>query len=76
MTHLHITLQQNLNKSYTVYTFRQLMELVLKYTNRRRLIISLPFSLGYTQGAVLERLPRNLFTVTRAQVKNYACIHR
>jgi len=66
----------NLDESHTVYTFRQLMELVLQYTNRRRLIISFPFSLGYIQGAILEQLPRNLFTVTRAQVKKYACIHR
>lgn len=51
------------------FTFKQLMELVLKYTNRHRPIISLPFSLGYAQGAVLEKLPPNLFTVTRAQVE-------
>jgi len=69
-------LQQKLDESHTVYTFRQLMELVLEYTNRRRLIISFPFSLGYIQGAVLEQLPHNLFTVTRAQVKKYACIYR
>lgn len=61
---------QNLDESHTVYTFRQLMELVLEHTNRRRLIISFPFSFGYIQGAILELLPRNLFTVTRAQVKN------
>ncbi|KAJ3573050.1 hypothetical protein NP233_g2682 [Leucocoprinus birnbaumii] len=52
-----------------IFTFKQLMELVLKYTNRHRPIISLPFSLGYAQGAVLEKLPLNLFTVTRAQVE-------
>jgi NADH dehydrogenase len=45
------------------------MELVLEYSNRHRPIISLPFWLGCSQGAVLEKLPVNLFTVTRAQVR-------
>ncbi|GLB35922.1 putative NAD(P)H-binding [Lyophyllum shimeji] len=52
-----------------VFTFRQLMELVLKYNHRYRPIISLPFQVGMLQGAVLERLPVNLFTITRSQVK-------
>lgn len=44
------------------------MEAVLKYTGRRRPILPLPFAVGKLQGAVLEQLPVNLFTVTRAQV--------
>ncbi|KAF8078857.1 hypothetical protein FPV67DRAFT_1404744 [Lyophyllum atratum] len=51
------------------FTYRQLMELVLKYNNRYRPVISVPFQVGLLQGAVLERLPVNLFTVTRAQVE-------
>jgi len=64
-------LQQNLSEFCTVYTFRQLMELVLESTNRCRPIVSFPVVLGYVQGAILERLPLNLFTVTRAQVRRY-----
>ncbi|EKM84143.1 hypothetical protein AGABI1DRAFT_117579 [Agaricus bisporus var. burnettii JB137-S8] len=52
-----------------IFTFKQLMELVLDYSHRRRPIISFPFAFGYMQGAILEKLPVNLFTVTRAQVE-------
>ncbi|KAF9454086.1 NAD(P)-binding protein [Macrolepiota fuliginosa MF-IS2] len=52
-----------------VYTFKQLMELVLNHTHRYRPVISFPYSFGYVQGAVLEKLPVNLFTVTRAQIE-------
>jgi hypothetical protein len=45
------------------------MEIVLKYSNRRRPIISLPFAAGKMQGFFLEKLPVNMFTVTRAQVE-------
>jgi hypothetical protein len=45
-----------------------MMHLVLRYTRRRRPVISLPFAIGMLQGLVLERLPNNLFTLTRAQV--------
>jgi len=52
-----------------VFTYHEIMQLVLKYTHRRRLIVSLPFAVGKLQGFVLEQLPRNLFTVTRAQIE-------
>jgi uncharacterized protein YbjT (DUF2867 family) len=52
-----------------VFTYRQLMEMVLRYSERRRMILSLPYSVGIIQGAVLEQLPQNLFTVTRSQVQ-------
>ena len=51
-----------------VFTYREIMEIVLRYNRRRRPIISLPFQVGMLQGAILEKLPANLFTVTRAQV--------
>lgn len=56
------------NRSFLVFTYRELMQLVLKYTRRTRPIISLPFEVGVLQGTILEMLPKNLFTVTRAQV--------
>lgn len=52
----------------SVITYRQVMELVLRYGNRTRPIISLPWTVGTLQGALLEQLPPNLFTITRDQV--------
>ena len=46
------------------------MQLVLRYSGRegRRFILSLPYWVGMLQGWFLEKLPENLFTVTRDQV--------
>jgi hypothetical protein len=44
------------------------MQLVLQYSKRSRPILSLPFAMGTLQGLVMERLPENILTVTRAQV--------
>ena len=44
------------------------METVLEFTHRRVPILSMPFWLGLGQAAVIERLPTNLFTITRDQV--------
>ncbi|WWC61805.1 uncharacterized protein I303_104390 [Kwoniella dejecticola CBS 10117] len=54
-----------------VYTYRQIMQLVLRYSGYegRRAILSLPFWIGKIQGFFLEKLPENLFTVTRDQVE-------
>lgn len=46
------------------------MELVLKYTNRNRPILSLPYGVGMLQGFVLEKLPTNVLTLTRGQVSS------
>jgi hypothetical protein len=51
-----------------VYKYKELMQLTLKYAEKSRPILSLPFQVGLLQGLVLERLPENLFTVTRSQV--------
>ncbi|KAK0466461.1 uncharacterized protein EV420DRAFT_1261166 [Desarmillaria tabescens] len=52
-----------------VFTYRELMGLVLKYNGRYRPIVSLPFFVGRIQGFFLEKLPINMFTVTRAQIE-------
>ncbi|WVW83817.1 hypothetical protein I302_105838 [Kwoniella bestiolae CBS 10118] len=54
-----------------VYTYREIMQLVLKYSGylNSRFILSLPFWVGKIQGFFLEKLPENLFTVTRDQVE-------
>lgn len=44
-----------------------MMELVLKYNHRLRPIISVPLVAGILQSAIMERLPSNLFTLTRDQ---------
>jgi uncharacterized protein YbjT (DUF2867 family) len=50
-----------------VYSFRALMELVLRETGRQRTLVNLPFSLASLQAAFLEWLPRP--PLTRDQVK-------
>ena len=45
------------------------MQLVVDHTGRFRPIISVPWILGELQGEVMQRLPNNLFTVTRDQVR-------
>jgi len=45
------------------------MEFVLKYSGRRRPILSLPSAIGKAQAFFLERLPPNLFSLTRDQIE-------
>ncbi|RXW19161.1 hypothetical protein EST38_g6684 [Candolleomyces aberdarensis] len=52
-----------------VFTYYELMETVLKYAHRYRPIISIPFWMGVLSGMFSERLPVNLFTITKDQVK-------
>ncbi|CAG8589992.1 13116_t:CDS:2 [Acaulospora morrowiae] len=53
----------------TVYTYKEIMKLTLNQAGMRRPIISLPWSVGLVQGFFLEKLPPNLFTITRDQLK-------
>ncbi|HEY3778495.1 MAG TPA: complex I NDUFA9 subunit family protein [Rhizomicrobium sp.] len=50
-----------------IYTFRQLLEIVLAETNRRRLLVPIPFSIAMIQAAALGLLPKPL--LTRDQVR-------
>ncbi|PFH54879.1 hypothetical protein AMATHDRAFT_134656 [Amanita thiersii Skay4041] len=52
-----------------VFTFKEMMKLVLKYNKRTRPIISLPLSVGLLQAALMEKLPPNMFTVTKDQLQ-------
>ncbi|KAJ1977441.1 pantoate-beta-alanine ligase [Dimargaris xerosporica] len=52
-----------------VYTYRQLLELTLFEAEIKRPIISLPWSIGMIQAWFLEKLPPNLFTLTRDQLR-------
>ena len=55
-----------------VFTYRQIMELVLKYTNRYRPIVSVPFAVGRLQATILERLPESVLSLSRDQVSSYS----
>ena len=50
-----------------VYTFRQLIEIVLRQTRRQRLLLAIPFGLAELQASFLELVPVPL--LTRDQVR-------
>ena len=49
-----------------VYTFAELMEIVLRETRRKRLLVPVPFAIGEIQATFLSLLPKPL--VTRDQI--------
>ena len=51
----------------TIYSFKQLMEMLLKYTNRKRLLVPIPFFVAELLAMFLQLLPKPL--LTRDQVK-------
>jgi NADH dehydrogenase len=51
-----------------VRTFRQLMEYVLAVTERKRLLIPVPFALAKLQAAVLQLLPKPLLTPDQVEL--------
>ncbi len=51
----------------SVYTFRELMEIIMRETRRRRLLVPLPFALAEFQARFLEWLPKP--PLTRDQVR-------
>ncbi|KIY69157.1 NAD-P-binding protein [Cylindrobasidium torrendii FP15055 ss-10] len=53
-----------------VFAWKELMNLVLKFNGRRRLVLPLPFFVGKLMGAVLEQLPQSPLSLTRDQVES------
>lgn len=51
-----------------VMTLKHIMELVLKETRRRRLLLPVPFWLARVQGAVLGLLPKPLLTIDQVKL--------
>ena len=51
-----------------ILTFKQLLELILKETHRRRLLIPVPFFIARMQGAVLQFLPGKLLTLDQVRM--------
>ena len=52
----------------TVYTFKELMQLVLRETGRRRLLVPLPFGLAKFQAAFLQWLPNPPLTPDQVEL--------
>jgi len=46
----------------TVYSFRELMEIVLNVTERKRALVPLPFGLAFLKSIFLQLLPNPLIT--------------
>lgn len=51
-----------------VYTFKELMELVLKMTGRKRILVPVPFELGKVMAWFLQVLPSPLLTVDQVKL--------
>jgi len=51
-----------------IYTLKQIMEMVLEQTGRRRLLLPLPFFAARIQAALLQILPRPLLTVDQVRL--------
>ncbi len=51
----------------SVYTFKEILDLIADYTQRERPYISLPFWLAKIQGAVFQLLPNPLLTVDQVK---------
>ncbi|HEY2446356.1 MAG TPA: complex I NDUFA9 subunit family protein [Rhizomicrobium sp.] len=45
-----------------IYTFRELMQLVLAETRRRRMLVALPWSVAMLQARILELMPKPMLT--------------
>ena len=46
----------------TIYTFKELMQIILRETGRKRLLVPLPFALARFKAAFLQLLPKPLLT--------------
>jgi NADH dehydrogenase len=51
-----------------VYSFRELMELTLRFLNRRRALVSLPYGLAALQARFLQLLPEPPLTVDQVEL--------
>jgi uncharacterized protein YbjT (DUF2867 family) len=51
-----------------VYTFKELMQLILKETGRRRALVPLPFALASINAMLLQLLPNPLLTVDQVRL--------
>lgn len=54
-----------------VYTFKELLNLTMKYCDRKRMFFPLPFPLAKLQGFFLQMLPGKLLTVDQVRLLQY-----
>jgi NADH dehydrogenase len=52
----------------TIYSFKELLQLVLKETGRRRALVPLPFGLAMVKAAFLQILPKPLLTMDQVKL--------
>lgn len=52
----------------TIYTFKELMQLILHETGRKRLLVPLPFAIASLQATVLQLLPNPLLTMDQVRL--------
>ena len=55
----------------TIYSFRELMEIVLRETGRARMLMPLPFALASLQAFFLQLAPKPLLTVDQVKLLRY-----
>ena len=78
---LNATPSLTFHNLHSVFTYYEMMEIVLQCKNRYRPVLSLPYAFGMAQGFIMERLPENIFTLSRDQVRqlkldNVVRLHR
>ena len=52
----------------TTYSFKELLQLILKETGRRRALVPLPFGLAMIKAAFLQILPKPLLTMDQVKL--------
>jgi uncharacterized protein YbjT (DUF2867 family) len=52
----------------SIYSFKELMDLTMKYAKRRRLLLNLPFWAAKIQASVMELLPNPILTCDQLQL--------
>lgn len=68
-----LTLEAAAGKTYEfggpeIFTFRELMEFMLRTIQRRRMLVPVPWAVARLQGAVLQLLPGSLLTMDQVEL--------
>ena len=52
----------------SIYTFKELLQLILRETGRRRALVPMPFAIAFLKAAFLQLLPNPLLTVDQVKL--------
>jgi uncharacterized protein YbjT (DUF2867 family) len=52
----------------SIYSFKELMQLILRETGRRRVLMPVPFAIAFLKAAFLQLLPKPLLTVDQVKL--------